>query len=413
MRETLPRRGAAGRRPPSDTLGRMTRPDAPGAPGGPDARGGRGSLLTPPPAVAAPRIARVALDHLHRLLQEISPTHDAADLGQVAEATLSGGKRVRGWLALVGADLAGRDTSVPLPDWAWDIAAALELYQASALAHDDLIDHADTRRGHPTPHVALARVHRERGWSGSADDFGAAGAVLVGDLLLSAADHALAVSCAPLPPRRGAQVMSRFTLMHAEVALGQYLDVRAEQVPLSPDGVGAPGASGASGVRDAVEVVRHKSARYSVVHPVVVGCLAAGGDARTVADAERVLEPWGVAFQLRDDDLGVFGDPGLTGKPTGDDLREGKHTALLALAWAQADPSERRLLASGLGDADAPERLVADMTDVIARRGRAAHEALIREQVEAGRSALASCGLDAPRRAMLEGLGEFLTRRSA
>ncbi len=365
------------------------------------------------PDAWAPRIAEATARHLEDLA--VLPALGSAgdEFTRTVGAAVSGGKRMRGYLAVVGWTLATGTPPPAAPPGPRDddpldaLAAALELYQASALVHDDVIDHADTRRGRPTTHVALAAYHRARGWAGSPDGFGTAGAILAGDVLLSAADHALARACAHLPPASAAAVMERFTAMHAEVAVGQYLDVRAEQAPLDPAEASSASASAA------LEVARLKSARYSVVHPAALGALAGGGGAALVRAVEEVLEPWGLAFQLRDDDLGVFGDPAVTGKPAGDDLREGKRTVLLALAWERATPGERGLLAGGLGRRDLGGPAVADLAAVVGRRGRAAHEAAIADFVRQGERALDAAGLEPAQRELLSGLGELLTVRTA
>lgn len=342
---------------------------------------------------------------LHATLEELGPSPLLEPLVEAAFTTISGGKRLRGTFALIGAAIAdGRD---PAATDLTSLAAALELYQASALAHDDLVDHSDTRRGRPTPHVLLASSHRAMGWRGSAQDYGAAGTILLGDLLLSAADHTVAELARMLPPGRGSELLSRFTLMHAEVALGQYLDVRAEQVPLEADD------DDAIPLGPALEVVRRKSARYSVVHPLALGVIAGGGDPALVATVERVAGPWGTAFQLRDDDLGVFGDASTTGKPTGSDLLEGKRTPLLALAWARAPRTERIELAAGLGHTDTTPQRLQRMVEVVARYGRAPHEEMIGELVAQGTRELEGSGLDTNAGGLLGGLGDLLTHREA
>lgn len=354
------------------------------------------------------RIDRATRRALGELLDELGPSPLLDPLVAIAFKTLDGGKRLRGLLCLVGASLAsGEDLSTPSTDLPDRLAAALELYQASALSHDDLIDHSPTRRGNPTPHVALAEAHRAQGWQGSAQDYGRAGAVLLGDLLLSAADHTVARLAQAMPQGRGARVLQRFTLMHAEVALGQYLDVRAEQVPLDTDD------DHAVPLAPALEVVRRKSARYSVVHPLALGILAAGGEDALVEAVSAAAEPWGTAFQLRDDDLGVFGETSVTGKPTGGDLREGKRTPLLALTWQSATPAERLTLAEGLGEAAAPDPQMEAMVEIVERRGRGAHEQLIDELVDQGTRALAEAGLDTRASSLLGAVAALLTRRRA
>ena len=364
--------------------------------------------MTPVPATLRPlppRIDAATRAELTHLLHPLARTDAAAPLVDAALSAIEGGKRLRGMCAFLGAAIgSGLDPEQAHVD---TVAAALELYQASALAHDDVIDHADTRRGRPTPHIALARVHRESGWSGDADDFGRSAAILLGDLLLSAADHAVTRAGEELGEDRSRALLERFTLMHTEVALGQYLDIRAEQIPLDAEDAHCVDLD------EVLSVVRLKSARYSVVHPTVMGMICVGATHREIADVESVLEPWGTAFQLRDDDLGVFRDPSTTGKPAGDDLREGKRTALVATAWAEADAEGRATIARTLGRRDLAGSDLEDLTHLVAVLGRPHNEAMIAALLEEGRRALESSCLEAPARALLEELGSLLVHRSA
>lgn len=352
-----------------------------------------------------PRIDAATDDALACMVRRLDPSTGCDDFIDTCVRATRSGKRFRGLLAYVGASLAGGFAVEDAP--VADLAAALELYQASALAHDDLIDHALTRRGAPTPHVRLTGIHRDNGWIGSSADFGAAGAVLVGDMLFSAAEYAMGRQCAALDAPTATRLLDRYTMMHAEVALGQYLDVRAEHLPLDADDPDSLSAD------DAMEVIVHKSANYSIVHPALLGAIAAGGGDALLTSLSEVLTPWGIAFQLRDDDLGVFGDPATTGKPAGDDLREGKRTVLLALAWKRADEDERRLLARVLEGASVDESDIAGATGVIERRGRDAHEGLIDSLVEEGAAALQRHPFTAAHRAMLGELAAIITARSA
>lgn len=349
-----------------------------------------------------PAIDNATHDALVHILDEIGTGAGADDFVDAAIAATRSGKRFRGLLAHLGAALA---SGAPLGDSPLlPLSAALELYQASALVHDDLIDHADTRRGAPTPHIRLARLHRDSGWTGSARAFGEGAAILVGDLLFSAAEHAIGEQIAALAPERGLALLSRYTRMHAEVALGQYLDVRAEHLPLDLED--------SPGVEEAMEVVERKSARYSIVHPTLLGAIAAGAPEPLLGVLDEVLTPWGIAFQLRDDDLGVFGDPATTGKPAGDDLLEGKRTVLLALAWTRADLDEHRALARVLGEPGAAPDEVAEAAAIIARRGRPAHETLIDSLIAEGAAALEGAALPESARADLLELSEILTARA-
>ena len=217
------------------------------------------------------------------------------------------------------------------------VCAALELVQACALIHDDIIDRSDTRRGRPTVHRDFEHRHRDRQWSGDPGGFGVAAAILAGDLALAWADdlvHGLAPGAAPdddatpLPAPVGATWAS----MRTEVLGGQYLDIVNE-------------AAGDESVQAAYQVMEYKTAAYTVARPLELGARMAGAPADLIADLRSVGHDLGIAFQLRDDLLGVFGDPARTGKPSGDDLISGKRTALLATALRRAGDTGPRLAA--------------------------------------------------------------------
>lgn len=195
--------------------------------------------------------------------------------------------------------------------------AALELLHASALAHDDLIDASDTRRGRPATHRGFAALHRDAGWPGDPEQYGAAAAILLGDLLLSWSDEMLR-RCG-LPLERVAPALDVLELCRTEVIAGQFLDVSVQ-------------ARGRADVDAAMTVLRYKSAKYSIERPLHVGAALAGAGPETLTALSSFGLPLGEAFQLRDDLLGVYGDPATTGKPAGDDLVEGKRTVLVALA---------------------------------------------------------------------------------
>ena len=345
----------------------------------------------------------------HRLTQVLEDCHLRwEDLGQAApellEAAgnvLSGGKRMRAVLGAVGCAILSapkqRAERLTGSD-AVHLGTALELYQASALVHDDLMDSADTRRGLPAAHRVFARNHEARGWLGRPQTFGANGAILLGDLLLSLAGEemsALAPSRASSQTRSSAvrYARSAFDAMTTEVALGQFLDVRSENLPLPWDQ--EPGAAARRMQDEALSVVRHKSARYSVRHPLLIGALLAGLDpsGTTAEHLAAFGEDVGIAFQLRDDDLGVFGSPQATGKPAGDDLREGKRTVLLALTWGRCDEAGRRMLGSVLANPEATEEQIGEVAALIENCGaRAAHEEIIATHREAGNRALERLG---------------------
>lgn len=329
----------------------------------------------------------------------------------------------------VGSDLAGErpaaghegDTQVALENElspaALHLGAAVELYQASALVHDDIIDNAEQRHGEPAAHRSFTAMHAARSWRGDSASFGQGAAILLGDLLLSMAYEELGRALTDLPAIPATQTRALFDAMTTEVAAGQFLDLHAEVLPLPNSSSASATQDAADMVTAATQVVRHKSARYSVMYPLALGAAAAGLNAGSpeMAALQRFGEEIGIAFQLRDDALGVFGDPTVTGKPVGDDLREGKRTVLLALTWGRTDDAGRETLAAVLGNPEASEEHIARAIDVVRGSGVVEeHEELIVEHVAAGSVALrqlADTGLGQDVLTLLETLGRQLTDR--
>jgi geranylgeranyl diphosphate synthase type I len=269
----------------------------------------------------------------------------AATVADLADYVARGGKRVRptfAWLGWLGAGGAEFDPAAPAVLRA---CAALELLHASALVHDDIIDESPTRRGRPAAHVLFAGRRRARRWSGGADAFGRGMAILTGDLSLSWADDMIRTS--GLPADAQARLAPVWSAMRTEVLYGQLLDLTAQ-------------AAGAEDVGSALRVDRYKTASYTVERPLHLGAAIAGAGPGLVAAYRAFGTEVGIAFQLRDDLLGVFGDPLVTGKPSGDDLREGKRTVLLATALELADaddPAAAAFLRSAIGADLSADRL--------------------------------------------------------
>lgn len=328
-------------------------------------------------------------------VREVSP--DAEPLLESIEELTRGGKRLRPVFAFWGALAAGGGVA---EDELTGLGVALELFQAAALIHDDIIDHSDTRRGGPSVHRRLEAVHRAGGWDLDPEEFGIAGAVLAGDLALSLSEQAFAAS-APRPRTR-----RLFDAMRLQVMAGQYLDVLEEQV-----GSGrTPGAAAAA----ALTVVRYKSAKYSVENPVLLGAAQAGAGEELLAGLSGFALPLGEAFQLRDDELGVFGDPATTGKPAGDDLREGKRTLLVALTLRQSSEADAAAVASALGRADLDDAAVASVREIMVRCGaHAEHERTIAGLTDAAFTRLDALPIDDAARAGLRQAGLAAVRRSA
>ncbi|GAA3944567.1 polyprenyl synthetase family protein [Microbacterium soli] len=327
---------------------------------------------------------------------------DAALFLDAAGAALSGGKRLRarfchaGWLA---ASPASDDLSA-----LWGLCAALEIFQSAALVHDDLIDNSDTRRGRPAAHRALESAHRTAGWHGDAESFGRSAAILLGDLLVAWSDDLLEESLRGHP--HAAATRAEYARMRRDVTIGQLLDITEE----SAWSVNEPAVL----LERALRVASLKSAGYSVIEPLLLGASLAGADAGLLSSLRAIGHPVGMAFQLRDDLLGVFGDPLVTGKPAGDDLREGKRTALIALARERLSSADRAGLDRALGDPDLSPSDVRALQTLIDGTGAVAQiEEMIAEYGARAEQALASAAVDAEAAATLRELAEAAIARSA
>ena len=315
----------------------------------------------------------------------------------VAEAleafVLRGGKRLRPAFAYWGYRGAGGPDS----DQIVRTLAALEFVQASALIHDDLMDRSDTRRGEPSIHRRFAAQHRSAGWAGSPDGFGESAAILLGDLCLVWSDELL--HGGGLDPDMVGRARPVFDEMRTEVTIGQYLDVLTQ-------------ATGDTSVERASKVARYKSAKYTVERPLLLGAALAGAPADVRAAYSGYGLPLGEAFQLRDDVLGVFGDPGQTGKPAGDDLREGKRTYLVAAAFEATDPEGRALLTRRLGDPMLDPAGIGELRDIITASGALDRtERRIASLTDTALAALVDVKLEAEAREVLVDLALVATRR--
>lgn len=321
---------------------------------------------------------------------------DAERLLAEARVATAGGKRFRaafcwwGYRAVSPAPSAAEEAAL------LRACGSLELLHASALAHDDLMDASDTRRGRPATHRALEAEHRDAGWRGDPVQYGAAGAILLGDLLQAWADELLR-RCGLGWPVVG-PALEVFDLCRTEVIAGQFLDVSVQ-------------ARGAADVETAMTVLRYKSAKYSIERPLHVGAALAGAGPDVLRALSAYGLPLGEAFQLRDDLLGVFGDPATTGKPAGDDLVEGKRTVLVALALQTAPRPDAALLDGALGK-PLTEAEVDVLRQVIVDSGaRDQVEALIAELGEIAVAALDGAGFDAGAVEVLRGLAGAVTQR--
>jgi geranylgeranyl diphosphate synthase, type I len=330
----------------------------------------------------------------HRsLMVDVSP--DTLPLLDSLEGLLVGGKRLRPAFAYWGFMAAGGQES----DEVVRACASLEFLQACALIHDDVMDASDTRRGKPAIHKQFEALHISKNWNGSAKLFGEGSAILVGDLALSWADEMLLTS--GLSNDQLIRAKSIYDIMRTELMSGQYLDL-LEQV------------RGEITHERAETVIRFKSAKYTIERPLHVGAAIAGAR----PELSQVLSDYGLAlgeaFQLRDDLLGVFGDSSVTGKPAGDDLREGKQTMLIAFANSNANSNVKKYLADNLGSSDLSGDTISKLQEILVTCGAQDFvENRISDYLAKSLAALDSLSKDSEAKSALTELAILATKRTA
>jgi geranylgeranyl diphosphate synthase type I len=284
-----------------------------------------------------------------RCTEQFAGRGEGALAMQALPEFVRGGKFLRPLFAYVG-----WCCGAPEDDAALRAATSLELLHCFALAQDDVMDGSALRRGRLALHTRLARWHREQGWTGSATRFGESAAVLYGDLFLVWSEQLLRES--GLPAATLARGWPHYDAMRSELAAGQLADLvnDARTLP-SWDSV--------------LDVLRRKSGNYTVRRPLELGAALAGCDAGVRWALGEYGGLVGEAFQFRDDLLGVFGDPGLTGKPAGQDLRDRKASSVVVLAVAMAGPARREELRSLLDREVVDDGTVAGLRTAITATG--------------------------------------------
>ncbi len=336
---------------------------------------------------------------------------DLVPLVDYSEKFLSGGKRFRarfcfwGWRSIAGlADSGGTaHTDHPI----FDLATTLEIFHAAALVHDDIMDNSDTRRGEPAAHRWFETLHTEKNFAGDALHYGQSTALLVGDLLLAWSDEMLARALSATDSAEARKATrAEYQKMRSEVTLGQYLDIHEEAAWRH--------TTETSRFDRAMRVITFKSAKYSMEAPLRLGGSLAGATPGQLDQLSAFGLPLGIAFQLRDDMLGVFGDPSVTGKPSGDDLREGKRTVLIALAEQNMPPSARSVFGDMLGDPDLTDDQIAILQSTLHDSGAVEKvEEIITESVDTSLAALQRADIAEEARTELSRLAEAVTKRLA
>ncbi|MFJ2144179.1 MULTISPECIES: polyprenyl synthetase family protein [Micrococcaceae] len=324
-------------------------------------------------------------------------TSSAVEIVNAITSLTRGGKRLRALFAFWGyLGAGGRPDERDIVQ----LGVALELFQGAALIHDDIIDNSDTRRGQPSVHKRFEAQHRELGLAGSATSYGMASAILTGDLCLSLSEEVFS-GIASL----NARARTIFNQMRTQVMAGQYLDVLEESA--------GPAYDPKEAVKRARTIVRFKSAKYSTENPFLLGGALAGASEALMERYSAFALPLGEAFQLRDDVLGVFGDPAVTGKPTGGDLQEGKRTELIAHALLLSTSDEQDFIQSRLGAVDLSEEEVLRLSGILRDSGAlAATEQSISELTTQSDLALNALHVTPLALAGMQQLSDAVTKRS-
>ena len=329
--------------------------------------------------------------YLNSISTELSPVSEA-----LTAFLLDSGKRLRPLFAYAGFTAAGGSLEKPVVR----AMAALELLQACALIHDDLMDGSDTRRGKPSIHRHFESIHVQDELDGFAPQYGLSAAVLLGDLALVWSDQM--INSAGLTTEQFARVFPYYNEMRVELMAGQFLDIH-EQTQKS------------TSVDRSMKIARYKSGKYTIERPLHLGAaMSSTSSPQLFAALSSYGLPLGEAFQLRDDLLGVFGNPSVTGKPAGDDLREGKRTVLIAMTNDRQSEAQREIARKHFGKPDLDAQGVELLREIIESTGaRAELEATIERLTDQALTAAQSAVFTEDGNAMLAELANVATKRSS
>ena len=328
--------------------------------------------------------------YLNSISTELTPVSDS-----LSSFLLDSGKRLRPLFAYAGFLASGGSLDKPVVR----AMASLELLQACALIHDDLMDGSDTRRGKPSIHRHFESRHVQDDLDGFAPHYGLSAAVLLGDLALVWSDQML--NSAGLTTAQFTALLPYYNEMRVELMAGQFLDIH-EQTQKT------------TSVDRSMKIARYKSGKYTIERPLHLGAAMASAPSEIFTALSAYGLPLGEAFQLRDDLLGVFGDPSVTGKPAGDDLREGKRTVLIAMTNDRQSEAQREIARKYFGKPDLDAQGVAVLREIIESTGaRAELESTIELLTDQALTAAQSAVFTEDGNAMLVELANIATKRSS
>jgi geranylgeranyl diphosphate synthase type I len=328
--------------------------------------------------------------YLNSISTELTPVSDS-----LSSFLLDSGKRLRPLFAYAGFLASGGSLDKPVVR----AMASLELLQACALIHDDLMDGSDTRRGKPSIHRHFESRHVQDDLDGFAPHYGLSAAVLLGDLALVWSDQML--NSAGLTTAQFTALLPYYNEMRVELMAGQFLDIH-EQTQKT------------TSVDRSMKIARYKSGKYTIERPLHLGAAMASAPSEIFTALSAYGLPLGEAFQLRDDLLGVFGDPSVTGKPAGDDLREGKRTVLIAMTNDRQSEAQREIARKYFGKPDLDAQGVAVLREIIESTGaRAELESTIERLTDQALTAAQSAVFTEDGNARLVELANIATKRSS
>ena len=329
--------------------------------------------------------------YLTQIGSELEPVVDA-----LGHFLLDTGKRFRPLFAAIGYLGTGAELTPEI----MHAVSSLELIHVCALIHDDVMDGSDIRRGAPSIHKQFEALHAKNALHGSAHQFGVASAILIGDLALIWAAKMFHESGAP--SRQILQALPVYDEMRIELMAGQYLDTFEQ-------------ALASESVERSLKVARYKSGKYSIERPLHFGAMLS--PEYTEAQLEIYSNyglPLGEDFQLRDDIIGVFGDPSITGKPAGDDLREGKRTVLVATTLTKSNAAARSTFLRDFGRTELDLTQIKLMREIIVESGALSElESLIEQMTSNARSALTRGGITEPAVSLLDEMSVVATSRNS
>lgn len=327
-----------------------------------------------------------------KTVSDISPI--GRQMLEIYRDHLRGGKKARGALMVLGYLLAGGKDNQKI------LKASLfpEIIQSFLLIHDDIMDRDLLRRGKPTPQALYSALYRERKFKGDAEHFGLSMAIDLGDYGMYLGQEALFES--GFEQEKITKVIKLANRIYQEVALGQALDIFGE-------------VSGEFDEDYVLKVHFLKTAQYSVTAPLQFGAILAGAEEGYLSFLAKYGDPIGVAFQIHDDILGLFGEEKIIGKETGArDIREGKATLLIVKALERAKDKDKRYLESVYGRKKITNNETDNIRRIVKKSGSFDYSLKKeRELVEEGKKNVLKITSVAEKQDTLYSLADFMIKR--